>query len=304
MPYRVTQGMMSSQLMRNLNANLHRMDKWQNQMSTGRKINAPSDDPVGITFSMRYRSELTANDQYQRNVDSAVSWLDYTDTTMNQAGSVLQRLRELAVNGSNGTNPDTAMKSIQSEVGELYNQMIDIANSTFNGKAVFNGQNTTQAPYPKTGIADLDLSTLKPADSGEIKYEVGAGIKMPINVNGNEVFGGTTETDSIFQIFKELHTALGSSDYSAVSSLIGKIDSRNDKFLETRSQVGARMNRIDLIQGRLADININLQSLQSKTEDADMAEVITNMKMDENVYQASLSVGSKLIQPSLVDFLR
>src|SRR5690349_15263638 len=146
---RVTQSMMNTQLLRNLNHNLRNMNKLQNQLATGRTINRPSDDPVGLSFAMRYRSELSANDQYQENVDSAVSWLEYTDDTMDQANSVLQRVRELAVEGANGSNPQAALDAIKSEVEELYGQLVYIGNSNFNGKHVFNGQLTDVEPYTK-----------------------------------------------------------------------------------------------------------------------------------------------------------
>ena len=94
---RVTQNMLNTQFMRNLNTNLTRVQKLQDQLSSGRKINKPSDDPVGISFALRYRSELERNEQYQRNVDSALSWLSYSDKILGQAGDIIQRARELAV---------------------------------------------------------------------------------------------------------------------------------------------------------------------------------------------------------------
>ncbi len=112
------------------------MDNQQNQLATGRKINKPSDDPVGISYTMRYRSELSANDQYQRNVDSAISWLGNTDPTLGQAGDVLQRLRELAVQADNGSNPAAALEAISNEVGQLRDQLINISNTNFNWKYV------------------------------------------------------------------------------------------------------------------------------------------------------------------------
>src|SRR4051812_6776578 len=107
MTARVTQGMLNNQLLRNINSNLTRINNHQNELSTGRKINKPSDDPVGISFSLRYRSEVSATEQYESNVDAAISWLDYTDDALGQANSVIQRARDLAVQGANGTNPQT-----------------------------------------------------------------------------------------------------------------------------------------------------------------------------------------------------
>ncbi|MEO3947270.1 flagellar hook-associated protein FlgL [Gorillibacterium sp. CAU 1737] len=298
MPGRITQNMMNTQLLTNLNGNLNRMTGLQNQLSTSRKINKPSDDPVGLSYSMRYRSELAGYDQFEKNVDGAVSWLDYTDTMLGQADSVLQRIRELTVNAANGTNPEDALKAVQQEVDELSGQLVDIANSQFNGKYVFNGELTDRLPYSKTNPED------SVTDSGEIHFQVGVGTQIPINVTGNTVFGNANPEENLFGVLKELSGSLQAGDQTNVSALLGKLDSRLQQMLNVRSELGARTNRVELAQDRLKDISINLQNLQSKTEDADMAEVITNLKTQENVYESSLSAGSKLIQRSLLDFLR
>src|SRR4051812_14017207 len=126
---RITQNMLNTQLMRNLNSNMIRMDNSQNQLATGRRINKPSDDPVGIAFGLRYRSEIAANDQYESNANAAVSWMDYTDVTLGQAGDVLQRIRELTVEAASGTNSAESLKAIKSEVTQLSEQMVTIGNS-------------------------------------------------------------------------------------------------------------------------------------------------------------------------------
>ncbi|WP_240419843.1 flagellar hook-associated protein FlgL [Paenibacillus periandrae] len=295
---RVTQGMMSTQFLRNLNNNLKGMDNLQNQLSTGRRLNKPSDDPVGISFSMRYRSELSANEQFQANTNSATSWMSFTDTVMGQAGEVVQKLREMAVKASNGTNPQAALDTMKAESSQLYEQMVDIGNSQFNGKYVFNGELTNLKPYT------LENAVTEESDTGMIDFEIGAGVKIAVNVPGNRVFGEQTDTDNMFKITQDFIKALGDGDFTAINKAIGDFDSRMNKFLDVRADIGAKMNRIELTDERLKDISLNVESLQSKTEDADMAGVITNLKVAENIYQASLSTGAKIIQPSLVDFLR
>jgi flagellar hook-associated protein 3 FlgL len=274
------------------------MDNLQNQLSTGRRINKPSDDPVGISFSMRYRTELSSNEQYQTNVAAGLSWLSYSDTMMDQAGSVIQRLRELAVYSSNGTNPQAALDTFKKEVDQLYEQMVDIGNSQFNGKYVFNGQLTDVKPYT------VDAAQTESTDDALIEFEVGAGVRIPVNVLGDKVFGYPADTDNVFRTIKDFSTALETGDFAAIGATISAIDTRMNKMLDVRADIGAKTNRIELVEARLKDISLNVESLQSKTEDADMAIVITNLKTDENVYQASLAAGSKLIQPSLMDFLR
>lgn len=295
---RVTQGMLNTQLLRNLNNNLNRMDNLQQQLATGRRVSKPSDDPVAISFALRYRSEIGMNEQHQRNVDDSLSWLSYTDTLLDQAGNVLHRARELAVQGANGTNPEEAMNSIKSEMEQLYDQMVSIANSKFNGKYVFNGQKTDIEPYN-----DPDNARMTQTDPGKIEFEIGAGVKLAINVTGEEVFGPASG-DNVFAVLQDLVTSLDDNDHEAVSNLIGKLDDSLDAFLAVRADIGAKVNRVELAESRLQDIDINLQDLKSKNEDADMAEVIMHIKMAENVYQASLSAGARIISPSLVDFLR
>lgn len=299
MPMRITQSMISNQLLRNVNSNLGKLDGLQNQLSSGRRINKPSDDPVGITYGLRYRSELSSNEQHKKNVDTAVSWLDYTESTLGQATDVMQRVRELAVKGANGTNPKDAMESIKLEVIQLREQLRDIANSKLNDKYIFNGQLTDQAPYP-----DAAAAASKGTDTFQTRYEVGAGVELPVNITGNEVFGLTTDTDNTFLVMDQLITALGNNNQAVVSDLLGSVNSRLGKFISARSEIGARSTRVELVQDRLQELNTNLTGLQAKVEDADMTMLIMELKTNESVYQASLSIGSQIIRPSLLDFLR
>jgi flagellar hook-associated protein 3 FlgL len=141
-------------------------------------------------------------------------------------------------------------------------------------------------------------------DDKDINFEIATGIKMPVNITGNKVFGSPGADDNLFAVIGQIMNALDQQDSKEVSDLLGKLDSRMNSFLETRAELGAKLNRVELSQSRLTDIDLNLRELQSKTEDADIAQLITTLKSYENVYQASLSVGAKVISPSLVDFLR
>jgi flagellar hook-associated protein 3 FlgL len=298
MSSRVTQSMLNSQLTRSLNKNMGRMDNSQNQLASGRRINRPSDDPVGISYSMRYHSELSSNTQHSENVDSAISWMEHADNTTDQIGNLFHRVRELAVQGGNGSNPQAALNSIASEVDQLSEQLIALGNSQFNGKYIFNGQKTDVKPYSQTNPQG------DAADNAKINFEIGVGVHIAVNISGNALLGDPSDTDNAFKMLKDLSSSLRSGNTVGVGNAIGQLDTRVDKFLEVRADIGAKINRIELAGNRLKDIDINVQQLLSKTEDADIASLITKLKTDEAVYQASLSVGSRIIQPSLVDFLR
>jgi len=304
---RVTQSMLNMNLLKNLNGNLSRLSTYSEQMSSLRKINRPSDDPIGISYSLRYRSDRAANEQYQANLDSAQSLLEFTDTMLGQLGEVIHRIRELTLQGANSTNPDVSLQSIKNEISQLNDHLVMIGNSSFNGKYIFNGQLTNVKPYSETNPQDAD------PDVGSLTYEVGQGIYVSVNVHGKQVFGDPVQydvngdpipSDNLFQVVKDIMNALEQSDTFALNDALGRLDSRFDKILEVRSEVGAKANRLDLASRRLSDIDINLQTLQSRTEGVDMAALIVNLKTAENAYQASLSAGARIIQTSLMDFLR
>jgi flagellar hook-associated protein 3 FlgL len=305
MTLRVTQGMMHLQLMRNLNRNMAQMEQLQMQTTTGRKINKASDDPVGITYSLRYRAELAANDQYKKNVDSALSWLEFNDTVLDQAGDVLKRLKELTTQGSNGTNPGVALDNIKNEILQLKTQLVEIGNSKMNGKAVFNGEQFG-APLFNTGDPAFDAKSAE-GDKGVINYAISVNMNIDINFTADQVFGSPDPAgtgNNVFSVIDRIVAGLTSNNYQAVSAELGNIDSSVDRILNVRAEIGARVNRLELMDNRLADLGINLKDMKSRTEDADFEKLLIDSQINENIYQASLSVGAKVISKSLVDFLR
>ncbi|WP_178023361.1 flagellar hook-associated protein FlgL [uncultured Paenibacillus sp.] len=298
MALRVTSNMMSNQVLRNLNRNLNKMSEQQNQLSTGRKLNKPSDDPVGVTYALRYRSELSANDQYSRNVDTALGWLDTTDSVMSQAEDVMNRLKELAVQASTGSNPQSALNSIASEFQELKKQLSDLGNTQINGKFIFNGQTYDIKPY------DANDPSSAETDSGAVEYTVGQGVTFQINTSGNDFFGEKNGTDNVFSIIDRMLTAMSTSSFPDIAKEVENIDSRLNKMVSVHAETGARTNRVELMQTRLENESLGLTELQSKTEDADIAELMIKSNVSSNIYQASLSAGAKIITPTLVDFIK
>jgi len=296
---RVTDGMLMTNFLNNYHNNLEKLQKNQNMLSTGKKISRPSDDPVAVATSLRIRTDMARNDAYTKNADYAKSWLDITDSALNQLGDLLQRTRELAVQGANGTLTQADMQKMANEIEQLKAQMIQVGNTQYNGRYIFAGFKTTTQPFSE------DNNSYN-GDNGLIEFEVGAGgNKIAVNVPGDKVFDvDLTGTSQLLVMMDNLKSALDSGDHQAVSNLIVDVDKQMENVLAVRAEVGAKSNRLDLIQNRLQDDNYNFTALLSKNEDADLAQVITNLKMDENVYRASLAAGARIMQPSLIDFLR
>jgi flagellar hook-associated protein 3 FlgL len=295
---RVTQGMLNQQMLFDLEANTDRLLRLQNQVATGKRINEPADDPVGVGFVMRYKSEIAYYQQYQDNANAAQGWLNYTDTVMSQAYQVVQRARDLAVQGASDTMSPDDRQALASEVDQLYQQLVTIGNSQYNGQYIFNGQQTQQAPYGSTGAETVTT------DSGDILYDVGDGIHLTVNTPGNKFFGDASDSDNAFALLKNLSDALKGDDGQAVNQLLGQFDSRLNQMSAAQADVGARLNRVQFEQSRLSDLLNNFQTLLAGVQDADMAKAITDLTTAQSVQQAALQVGARVIVPTLVDFLK
>ncbi|MFZ3171730.1 MAG: flagellar hook-associated protein FlgL [Carboxydocellales bacterium] len=293
---RITNNMMVGTFMRNLNNNARGMDKLQERLSTGKQLNRPSDDPVGLVGALRLRTGLTETDKYLNNTNDGVSWLQTTDTAIGQAGDILQRVRELTISGASDVLPQQARDAINQEIMQLSAQLLQVANTTHGDRYIFAGYRTNQ---PSFGAGGVYNGTPSPSP---IEYEIGVNVKMQVNVEGDRVFKTIPD---IFQLLTDISNDLTTANTANLSgSRITEIDAAMDRVLSIRAEVGAKTNRLELTQTRLEDSKLNFTALLSKVEDADMGETITQLKMQENVYSATLAAGARIIQPTLLDFLR
>lgn len=193
---RITNNMMISNLMRNLGKNTERLSKYQNQLDSGKKISVPSDDPVVAARALKLRTDVAKVEQYQKNIGDAKSWLDATDVALGKIGDVMQKARELMVQASNGTNTPEETQKIGLELKQLRTQVVHLSNSTYSGRYIFSGFKTDQKLMnddendPGFGNFMVNVNTV-----GErIKYEIGVGDSININIAGGDLFnyGGDT----------------------------------------------------------------------------------------------------------------
>ena len=304
---RITNGMLINELKYNLNNNYTNMDKYQRQLATGRKINLPSDNPAGLVKSLRLRTNLVEGEQYLANINEGINFMETTDAALDNLTAIMQRIRELAVNAANGTNDDSARKAIADEIKELTDQITIVANTSYGSKYIFAGTNVTQQPCQEDSHPD----TFKWTGNNEaLQLEIGVGVKLTINLTDSSMnnFFADTGTDpddfGVISFCAGLADDIEAGNLDAVNAALTTADKFIDNLLTARSTIGAKVNRLELQQSRLDSTQISYTSLLSQNEDADIAEVIMNLKMQESVYRASLAAGARIIQPSLVDFLR
>ncbi len=290
---RITTTMMTRNLINRLNANTRRVQKYQEQLSTGRYINRPSDDPVGTTSALRLRSALTEVERYNQNLENAKEWMLATEEALGKLGDALTRCRELATSGANTVLPPESRESIAKELDQIYEHLVYLANSEHGGRYLFAGQNTLTAPFTLGGPSGV-------LDTGAILREVGPGQVMQINITGQFLTGPT----SMLTVIPNVATQIRNGDTAAVSASLADIEKNLDEVLSYRAEMGAKVNRMDMLLERSLESKVNLTRLLTSTEDADIAELALKLAQEEASYKAALAVGARLIQPTLVDFLR
>jgi flagellar hook-associated protein 3 FlgL len=244
------------------------------------------------------KATLNANRQFAKNTADAISWLDTTETAVMQIKDVLERARELSVQGANGVLKAQDGTMISAEVEQLTGQLISLANTTYTGRFIFAGFKTDSPPVRQAA----DRSTDYTGDNGVLYYEVGEGDMLSVNITARDIF--LCEGNDLLADMNDLKLALDSGDTDAVRGMIDRMDMHLQNVLSKVSEIGAKAKRLELISNRLADDEINYTRLLSNTEDADLAEVIIGLTCEENVYRAALAGGARIIQPTLVDFLR
>jgi flagellar hook-associated protein 3 len=298
---RITNNILSQNLLRNLESAEGRMDKLQNQLSTGHKINRPSDDPAGVQNAMRLKSNISSVEQWKSNADSALDYMNTTDGTLGEVTSMLQRVRELAVEGANGTLSTDDRTAVADEVNQISDQLHMMANTQVGTKYIFSGTATDKQLQIQDPDTKKWTTQVSPGNDQDVKYEVGNNLNLSISVKGKDLFGD--DTAGLFVNLNKLKDALDNNDTDGINNALGSVDSSINNVIDLRSDLGARINRMSAIQSQLDSTSTNLQQNLSSIQDADMAKTITDFTSQQNVYKAALSVGAKIIQPSLVDFM-
>ncbi len=294
-------------MMSNLQTNYKRMDKYQEQMMTNRKLNRPSDDPVGVSSALQYRAEISFTTQFKENAEDADSWMKFNDSVLTETTQIIQRMSELAVQAGTDTVPADARNNIAEEVDQLYKQLVNLGNSQFKGKYIFNGERVNEKPYPDDPGDTSNLANQYNLDQGEVQYQIGASIYIPVNMTGDKIFGAFGDNTGLYKVIDDFKKALvdtSPAGTASIQKIIPALQGNLEKVITAQSEIGGKQNRLEFTMTRLEDLNLNYTSLQSTTEDADIASVVTELKTSESIYQASLDTMARIIRPSLLDFLR
>jgi flagellar hook-associated protein 3 FlgL len=292
---RVTQSMMSQHSLGSLQLSLSKLAKIQEQLSTGRVLNRPSDSPGATVSSMRMRSSISDQKQYARNAEDGLGWLGQTETALTSMNSEVRRARDLALQGANGSLGQQGRDALAVEVDKIREGLIAQGNTTYLGRPVFGGITAGSRAFdPSTGAY---IGT-----AGAVNRTIADGVSIDIQTDGQAAFGANGS--SVFDDLTALSAALRAGNGAAISASSDTLTADMDRIQARISDVGTRFNRLEKASTAAGDAELDLTSALSEVENTDLPKAMVELQMQEVAYQAALASTARVMQPSLLDFLR
>jgi flagellar hook-associated protein 3 FlgL len=301
---RITQRAVTLTSLQGLNRNLEALGKLQNQLTSGKLINKPSDSATGTNRAMQTRSEQASVAQQARNVNDAKSWLEQGSSTMLQMLSMTQRIRDLTVQGLNtGAVSDSSQKALATEVASLREGLLNLANTRVAGRPLFGGVTAGEKAYEGGAYVGTTpgIDAVTGTATGTVTRRVSDSELLRVDLTGPEAFGAGTK--SLFSVVERIATDLVDAPADLGADLAALDDAM--KIMQGAvADLGARAARLERLEQVNADRTLTLQAQLASTENIDLPNTIMNLSMQETGYQAALAATAKVISPTLLDFLR
>ena len=304
---RVTQHMLVGRELSSIGMASTRMAAAQETMTTGRRINRPSDAPADTTVALKARGAIGQNEQYQRNAQDGTAWLSTIDTTLSSTNKLLNRAYVLAIQGANsGANGASAESAIADEIDQIKASIHSLSNTHYHGRPDVGGTTTHRSADVLSDPADPTSAVVYNGDSGSVNRRVGDGTVVRVDMDGAKVFGDTASGNSIFDHLQALSDALRANPVNdaGVQTGIAALQADMRGIGAAQADEGARMKQLDTATGISQDTTLALQKVKSDVEDVDVAEATINMQSMTAAYKAALMAVGKSTQQSLLDFLR
>ncbi len=313
-----------------------RMENLQTKNGSLKKLNTPSDDPVGAAKVLEIRTDKVNNDQFQTNARLAGTFLDNTDHALGEIADLVVRAKEIALNQASGasSNEDSRL-GVAEEVTQLYRAAVSAANRRIGDRYLFGGYKISKPP--------VDPDGQYVGDGGQMMVEIGRDVFLSMNVpgvdafntspkssrDGRQVYGelqrspaaavdadgfpvaegeagfaGQVQNVNVFNELQNLRIALLTGDLEGIRSTLEPFDAIHGELIATRAKVGSRMQGLESTGQAIERHNLTNAQLSSQLEDADMAQVVSDLAKEETVFRSALASSSKLVQPTLMDFLK
>lgn len=292
---RVTQNITYNTYINDIMRRHESLYKLSKQLSTGKAVNSPSDDPVKTDRILTSKSIVSGYEQYERNMDSGLSYLNTAEDTLASVKDALMSLQELATSAATGTADAVSRANTAASVSQLYDQLLSLANTNFDGKYIFAGYETGTSPFDQAGnyLGDANAYQIRINSTGY----------MTVGVNGGEVFKGTGGGVDILQTVTDLITALSGNDSTGIQTAIGNLDQGFQQVSNAVSDIGGRITRITSAKDDLSNSRIEVETMISALEDADVAKVISELTLGQTALEAAMTSAGKVISVNIFDYM-
>ena len=287
---RITNSMMTTTVKRNLFRQAEQLARKQETMSSGKRINRPSDDPLGFGKVLDYRKTLSSLDQYDRNIQSAKNRVEFLETTLEGVEDLMVDAKNWAVNQSGAETMDreAAITSVQN----IRDQLVQLGNAKMGNVYVFSGfQSLTPA---------FDASGTYNGDNGYYSVMTADNMEMQVEADGSRVFQGA---EDVFDALDQLIVGLQTDDVTLIRGQIDRFDQAKDQVEMVRAESGAKYEQLELVAQQTAKLKLTFEEMMDSTENAIPEETIIDFNNQELAYEMSLNAAAKIIQPTLMNFL-
>jgi len=299
----------------NMMSQIHRLNAEmlvvQEKISSQKRINRTSDDPLGMSRVLDYRSTIAVIDQYQDNISTAKTRIEVSESALGFVDDLLAQAREVAQENS---DPDISAEKKQlaaAQIKDIYDQIMQMANSKFSNAYMFGGHKTDTEPY-----TSVNYTATYNGDNGDKRFIIGENSTISMDANGENIFKPDLDGDGfldagavdIFLQLKNLIDGLEHADpvagAAAIQATIEPLWDAREQVNNKRSEYGPKVDRLDITEKYWSHLRPQLRKAISDIEDADIPKAIMELQTLELSYQTTLATTAKIIQPTLMDFLR
>lgn len=298
---RISDSMQTAFWQSGMQSSLQNLNTVQEQISTGKTINLPSDNPSASAQIMTYNADLVSNNQYQANVQSGQSYLSSADSALSSVQNVINSAVQVASEGANSTTDSNTYAALSQQVSSMVSNLVTVANTNSGGQYIFGGTANQSAPYTDNGPG---VQPTYNGNDGQITLTTGPNSKMTLNTPGDQIF------DPIFNALTQLQTDLNSAAagtagaQTALSNDITTLQNAQSTVTQTATVIGGKQDQLTTTMSNLTSAMDNFQQSLSNLQDTDLATAYVQLEADQNTYQATLESTAKAFQYSLVTYLQ
>ena len=303
---RVTNNTMIHSIVRYLTSQNEALFDRQNIIASGKKINKLSDDPLGMGRVLDYRQTIASIEQYQTNIQRGKTRLDVVEVNLDLVDDLLEVVRAIAQDETGGTT-ESRQRAAES-LKDVYDQILDQANSKFNDNYLFSGYQTKTAPFSRddTQATTFDQFTITyNGDAGDMQFIVADNTTITMQADGQPIFHDAASGGiNIFDVMRDLIVGLENDDTAAISIQSGLLEQGETQIQDIRSANAPILYQLQTTENHWEHYKPKIEDLLGTEENADITRAVVELQSLELAYQSTLATAARIIQPGLISFLK